>query len=384
MQSIFTAPRLHYQPNASPVVEYRIVRSFASTPHKKRIRDTPDNLIPTTALTQGPLLPLSVLLEQPWPSEPRYLAALNPHPFDFRVSFRPDTHTYIVAYSNSDKLPPEFNLSVSSWYKLYFPPFNEDQVIKKMRQGKNWITKAKAKGYLQMNDEQIKNKWKVNRDTAKRQGTFYHLLLENHCNGNFDLTKYSHLAPIRQYIQWRREYFDLYFEEFRTEMRFYSSPDLRIVGTPDLIAIRKNHPPPEYTGGVLTLSIFDWKFVHELKRENPYENGFGPCKSLPNANMFHFFVQLNSYAWELVTFYGEWEYKGKHYTKVEVEFLKIVVFHDFNEGDKYIMVDALKIPHIIDAMIEERRIQLAQQIREYHATGKLPNVPQKQDQEESC
>src|SRR6185503_13359901 len=125
--------RSEYNPDAPIVIEYAYITPAHPITPKKRIRDTHDNVNIPTPMSRGPLLPLSVLIQQPWPSEPTFLAAMNPHPFDWRVKFNADTHTYIVTYSHNDPYPSELNLSVSTWVKQQFPEFNEDKVIGRMR-----------------------------------------------------------------------------------------------------------------------------------------------------------------------------------------------------------------------------------------------------------
>ncbi len=333
------------------VIEYEIVSNIS----KKR--SSPILLQKTEKLKQN--CELEELIEQEWPPEPTYLQALNSHPFDWRVKFNPELHLYYVFYDQEGKHVSQHNLSASTWAKKYFDHFDDDQIINDMMKSKKWNTNQNK--YKGMSKQQIKDKWKEDNEKGSRKGTFYHLLLENHCNG-YDLanSKYSHLIPIQQYLKWRKDYFDIHFKEFRTEIRFHSSIDLRIVGTADLIAIRKNHPPPSETGGCLTLSIFDWKNTKDLKMKDDYKNkvGTGPCAGVPDCNYGHYCIQQNIYKWMLTRFYNNWTYNGLKYTSVKVEMMRLIIIHENNAGGKVLEVDVPDMSDIIETMVIERRKEL--------------------------
>jgi len=55
--------------------------------------------------------------------------------------------------------------------------------------------------------------------------------------------------------------------------------------------------------------------------------GTGPCASVPNANFFHYSLQLNVYKYILENFYQGIDYEGKVYEEVDVASMYIVVFH---------------------------------------------------------
>lgn len=372
-----------YNPDAPVVIEYYIM-----APQQNGVKKTAPNLALTLSTTtdehdspshrstlysplkrrapyefssNGPFLPLQTLLKIDKPSEPKYLAALHPHPLDSRIKFYPP-HIYVVDYNEEphSRYPPEFNLSASTWAKNQFPEFREDEVIERMIKLKSTTYMTHYRG---MGPEEIKKKW----GEASEQGIFYHLLFENHCNKTIDLarSKYAHLKPVQQYLKWRRNHFDNEFEEFRTEIRLSSNPELRIVGTADLLAVRKNHPPPHLTNGVLTLSIFDWKNKYNFKRDNLFEKGFGPCRKMGNCNASKDFIQLNIYAWLLTTFYSGWKYNGYFYNKVSIEFMKLVIVHDLIFSDEAIVCDVPNLSYIIKEMVKERKIALQKMKIEY-------------------
>ncbi len=341
------------------VIEYKIIGSTS----KKRQCPT---ITTTTIINEQKQETEDDLIKQEWPSEPTFLQALNSHPFDWRVKFNPELHVYYTFYEESGSHTSQFNLSASGFYKQYFRPFNNDEILDNYKFPGGKCSNPKYKGLTR---QDIKDKWKSDADKGAHKGTFYHLLLENHCNQfNLAESKYANLIPIQQYLTWRKDIFDPEFKEFRTEMRFHSPIDLRIVGTADLIAIRRNHPPPEETNGVLTLSIFDWKNTKDLKKIDTFHNpplyGLGPCSGIPDCNFGHYCIQQNIYKWLLETYYKCWTYNGLKYTSVKVEFMKLIIIHENNKDNKVQEEEVPDYSDIIAKMVLERRKNLKKLMEE--------------------
>jgi hypothetical protein len=303
---------------------------------------------------------LEELMEEPWPPEPTFLQAKNPHPLDWAIKFVEDSHTYYVAYENNNCHTSEFNISVSEFVHQFFPVFDPDSQLDYMRE--NW--KFYQNFYHDMTNNDIKKSWDDIREKASRQGRFYHLLLESACNGlDLSQSKYKHLVPVKQYLRWRKEFFDPYFEEFRTEFRMHSSSDLRIVGTADLIAVRKNHLPPSKTNGTLHLIIFDWKNTKNLQRTSKKRKfGFGPCSQLSDCNFYHYSCQQNLYKYLLETFYPTWYYNGHMYTSVKVDFMQLIVIHDNHIPNEAHAVHIPDLTNVTKQMIAIRRKDLAEKM----------------------
>jgi len=342
-------PPTNFQPNELVVIE------FASSQPKVTTVDTEDKK--ETPLVKSTL---EELIQQEWLPDPTYLQARNPHPYDWRVKFYAKDHVYSVAYSdNCADFSTEFNCSVSEFVHKFFPPFDPKERIQNMKRGRNWNTEKSP--YRGMSDDDILKSW----EHASTQGTFYHSLFENHCNG-YDLanSKYNHLVPVKQYLKWRQEFFDKHFVEFRTEFRMHSSSDLRLVGTADLIAIRKDHGTPEETGGILTISIFDWKNTKNLSMYDSRGTcGYGPCSKMSHCNYSHYCLQQNAYAYLFMHFYNNWTYNGRKYTRVQVEMMKLVVLHDNNINNEANMVDIPDYFFILEQMIDIRRKEVQEFIQ---------------------
>jgi hypothetical protein len=69
--------------------------------------------------------------------------------------------------------------------------------------------------------------------------------------------------------------------------------------------------------------IYDWKRSKEIKKENSFGTGFGPVSHLPDANYWHYTLQLNVYRWFLETYYG-----------LKISDMYIVIMHPNNDTYK--------------------------------------------------
>jgi hypothetical protein len=198
-------------------------------------------------------------------------------------------------------------------------------VIQKMRRSKNWPSSK----YYGMTGAAIRAQWEANGRRASARGTQLHFLLECHNNG-YDLqgSVYNELPDVQAYFRWRSEFFEAgNLVPFRTELRMRTGGDTRLTGTADLLAVARDHPPPERTQGCLTLHLIDWKFSRCITRTNDFERGSGPCRALENCNYAQYLLQQNLYQWMLETFYGTWSYGGHTYTSVRVGSKHLAVFH---------------------------------------------------------
>ena len=188
-----------------------------------------------------------------------------------------------------------------------------------------------------MTDDEIKEGWRNNANTASAQGTWFHGVLERHMNGeNIDDAPYAHLTPLRQFIKWRDTEFVGKLVPFRTELRFRSDAQLKLTGTKKI-------------------SFSNW-----------FEMGVGLCSALDNCNYSHYFLQQNIYKWLLETYYSRWTWKGGVYTSVQVDSMQLCVFHQNHDSDTGLQIDIPCDTKLIEAMMEKRR---------EHVVGELPVEP---------
>lgn len=284
--------------------------------------------------------------------DPVHLANYTPHPLDDCVTFVEDTHTYGIQYVHGGPFFETDIVSTSGFVHQYFGHFDADVVIPKMRRGRNFATSK----YAGMTNAAIKASWEANGARASQRGTLLHFLLECHMNG-FDLESsvYAGLEDVQSYFRWRREYFDpAGLVPFRTELRFSTGPDLKLTGTADLLAIRDDHPGPEETQGVLSLSLIDWKFSKGVQHTNRFGRGTGPCHGLPDCNGTHYGLQQNIYRWFIETYHTDWVWRGQTYTSVKIIDMHLAIFHR-NHGPSGLFMPLDDLSSVVYDMLDERR-----------------------------
>jgi hypothetical protein len=92
-----------------------------------------------------------------------------------------------------------------------------------------------------------------------------------------------------------------------------------------------------------TFAIYDWKRAKEMKMENPFSNGYGPAKDLPDCNYWHYTLQLNVYRWLLEKHYG-----------LKISEMALVVLHPNNNNYKRFKLNRLE--EEVEEMMECRRL----------------------------
>lgn len=285
--------------------------------------------------------------------EPDSLSLTTPHIKDTSIQFEEEAHVYRCQFEIDAPFEDNNILSTSGIVHKHFPHFNADNVIHKMMKSRNWYRSK----YHGMTAREIKTMWNDNGRIASERGTLLHFLLECHNNG-YDLKQsiYANLPDIKAYFKWREIYFDAKnLIPFRTEMRMRTGRDLRVTGTADLLAIKNDHPPPSDTDGVLTLHMIDWKFSKGIQKDNKYENGSGPCTTLPNCNYSHYLLQQNLYKWLLETYYNDWTWRTYTYTQVNIVSKHLAIFHKNHGEDGYLYMPLPDCPKIIKGMMDHRK-----------------------------
>lgn len=270
----------------------------------------------------------------------------NPLPvFDDFIAFDDVKHVYYLrqeVHIGDDSLAAQFSrvfVSSTGFIHSFFPHFDADEVIRKMRKGRNWNPQNK---YWGMTDEEIKAGWEKNRDEAARAGTRMHELIEWFYEYP-DFVTEAHLEymasafempELLQFLNFHRtEVLPRGWQPFRTELRAFSRKH-NLAGSVDMIYIT-----PEGK-----LVVVDWKRSKEIKRQNRFRKGCGPLQHLDDCNFVHYSLQLNLYDWMLKT-----------YLQMPVEALYLAVFHP-NQRD-YQMIAVPPMQMEISAMLEQRFVE---------------------------
>lgn len=256
---------------------------------------------------------------QPWMS----LGRIHRHPRDNDIHFDEPTHVYTIQGQSKGWI------SCTGFLHSFFPHFDADNVIKKMMRSPKW---PQSKWYG-MSPQAIKAAWNANGREASEAGTAMHLGIEMVMNGAEEC-----VAPeVKPTSEWR--YFQSYWkkdseiwEPWRTEWEVWDK-EIKLAGSIDMVYRNKKDG---------TFAIYDWKRAKEMKMENSYGSGFGPVKHLPDANYWHYTLQLNVYRWIL----------EKHYN-LKISEMALVVLHPNNNSYKKYVLNRLEDE--VEGMIEARR-----------------------------
>jgi ATP-dependent exoDNAse (exonuclease V) beta subunit len=223
------------------------------------------------------------------------LNVLYAHPRDTGISFYDPTHTYTLVSNPSLKLT-----SVTTVVKKWFPVFDADKILDRMKQQGRFIPK-----YGDVTAEQVKQEWKECGIKASQKGTRLHAFIEHFMNGEFG-TDDTLAVEIGYFYQFYNT-LDSQYSPYRTEWVVYDEA-LAIAGSIDMVFKK--------TDG--TFAIFDWKCSKQIKYSSP-EHGIGVMRSLANCNANHYFIQLNMYKYLI----------EKHYGLVISE-MRLVILHESN------------------------------------------------------
>jgi hypothetical protein len=256
---------------------------------------------------------------QPWMS----LGRKHRHERDNLIHFDEPTHVYTVKGDSRGWI------SCTGFLHSFFPHADTDEIITKMMKGKNWL---ESKWYG-MTREQIKQTWKDMGKEASEAGTAMHLGIEQVMNG----AEEEVVPEVKETKEW--EYFWKYWnkdveiwEPWRTEWEVWDE-ELKLAGSIDMVYRNKQDG---------TFAIYDWKRAKEMKLDNPFSNGYGPAKELPDSNYWHYTLQLNVYRWLL----------EKHYN-LKISEMALVVLHPNNKSYKRFKLNRLE--EEVEEMMECRR-----------------------------
>jgi ATP-dependent exoDNAse (exonuclease V) beta subunit len=255
-----------------------------------------------------------------------YLAKLNPHERDERITFDEPTHTYTIDGDSN-------YTSVTTWNHSHFEHFDADKIIYNMMKSSNW---TKSKYYGKTPDE-IKKMWDNNRDQAASAGTKMHYDIEcyyNECSNENDSIEYSYF---RNFLL---RFPDL--KPYRTEMTVFHE-ELKLAGSIDMIF--------ENPDG--TLLIYDWKRCREIVKTSGF-NKFSTnevISHLPDTNYWHYCLQLNTYKAILESKYDK-----------KVVGLYLVCLHPENKNNNFQRIEVIDLQKEVKDLFEQRKKKLDNKI----------------------
>jgi len=262
--------------------------------------------------------------------EPTYLANLNAHPRDKYIFFDEPTHIYTVVNPETGEADSNYT-SVTTVNHSYFPEFNEEEVLKKMRKS----PKFPFSEYANDTDEEIKVKWQEIKDEACDQGTEMHYRIECFYN-NMGLKNSKD-------FELEMKYFAMFYNDhkhlipYRTEWRLYDT-DLKIAGSIDMIFKDPNGKSDE-------LVMYDWKRCKKIEHTNPFGWGKYKCiEHLPDSNYWHYCLQLNTYKYMIEKHYG-----------MKVTEMYIISMHPNNENKSYLKYEIKDLSKELEELMRIRR-----------------------------
>ena len=195
---------------------------------------------------------------------------LNRHERDRRLQFIPGPHIYLL-----DNCP--LTISVSTFVKLFFTPFEAEL----------WASiKAPSLG---MAESDVIKMWKRKGEDAAMLGIELHTEIENFLISKNDNSKEPEF----------QQFLNLYnmnlveLTPYRSEWSIFDE-NFNLTGTTDIVFKKPDG----------SFSIYDWKRSKEIRKENRFSRGLGPCSYLPDCNYIHYSLQLNIYRRILIKCYS--------------------------------------------------------------------------------
>ena len=275
------------------------------------------------------------------------LSKKNNHPRDNNIQFEDVGHKYTILTDSSSKYT-----SVTTWNHTHFPKFDADKVIDSMMKGENWKEGHK---YWGLTKAEIKKLWFNNGQSVAQSGTNMHFDIECFMNNPNVRYPYTHKRLLANYdksvqspdtsspsLEWQyflnfaRDHID--FKPFRTEWLIYDE-ELKLAGSIDMV----------YENPDGTLMIYDWKRSKDITKINTF-NRYALTECLakyPDANFWHYALQLNTYKAILEKNYGK-----------KVTHLALVRLHPDAEEKTYEVLDVPDMSSEIAQLFELRKMEI--------------------------
>jgi ATP-dependent exoDNAse (exonuclease V) beta subunit len=266
-----------------------------------------------------------------------FLKKQNLHVRDTNIVFFEIGHKYMILTD-----PDSVYTSVTRLIHSLFPKFDADNVISKIKNGKNWNETNK---YWGKTDKEIKNDWSNNGKESARLGTLLHENIEKFMNfGTNDSSQISILKSNKyknndndpspewdMFKKFVKDYHNLI--PYRTEWLIYDEK-LKLAGSIDMV----------YKNDDGSVSIYDWKRCKEIKYDTEWnEMASKKCiKHLPNTNYWHYSLQLNIYRKLLERNYG-----------LKVKELFLIQLHRENNENSYEKHEVIIFDKEIEELFEE-------------------------------
>lgn len=292
--------------------------------------------------------------------KPTYLATVNPHPFDERISFEELTHTYTIDGDSS-------YTSVTTFLHHNFPAFEAEKVVKsllgEMREfnGRQYPNKCKYRSQAIANIQEknpeltLEKATELLNDTSSEEykteskaiikqwdnnsssGTQTHADIENFYN---QITVENDTIEFEYFKKFNADFQKEHpnYRPYRTEWTVFYK-ELKLAGSIDMVY-------ENIEDG--TLMIYDWKRVKSIDYEAfGDQTGTAEClKDTPNANFWHYSLQLNTYKAIIESQYGK-------------RVTKLVLVRLYPTAPSYELHECFGMQDKVKHLFEERRQELS-------------------------
>lgn len=280
-------------------------------------------------------------MEQPTDNK---LAILNAHERDVHIKFQDEGHLYFIDGDSSN------TISVTTIIHKYFEDFNKKFAIRNIFKSSKYLNDPKYL-YYKLSEQDILDMWAKTGLESQILGTKLHRDIElyyNSClvdNNNIEYTYFKNF--VRNEPQ---------FEIYRTEWSIYHE-EARITGNIDAV----------FKGPNNSFYLCDWKRSKEIKKSSDTK-GRLPLEHIPNANYYHYSLQLNMYKYIL---------EHKYDTIISGMFL--IILHPNNSDYVKITINTMEkeIQAIVDARVMEISLIPCRYICEKN--NEIPHVEKQPD-----
>lgn len=293
-------------------------------------------------------------------SKPIYLANLNHHPMDDRISFEEESHIYTIDGDTSFT-------SVTTFVHHHFPRFNPELAIAKLLspiksyRGKTSPNKNKYREKAIQNikeenplltaqealDALNDNTSKEYKEECGKIAKEWQQTSTSGTQTHADIEYFYNQLPIENISQeyahfqeFNRDFMAKYptYRPYRTEWTVFYK-ELKLAGSIDMIYENTEDG---------TLMIYDWKRVKEIKYE-AYENEIATntvLGDMPNSNFWHYSLQLNTYKAIIEAQYGK-------------KVTKLVLVRLYPDAPTYELHECVDLQREVSILFDNRRNEIS-------------------------
>jgi ATP-dependent exoDNAse (exonuclease V) beta subunit len=232
---------------------------------------------------------------------PFSLSQQNPHPRDIHIHFEEGSHTYTI--QGVDGITPETVFtSVTTLVHQQFEQFDAKKMIAAMmRNQKKWNDPVANAKYYGKTAKEIEQSWATAGQEAATAGTQMHYKIECFYNNIRSPLDDAATPEFAYFLKFNEEHVaceGAILRPYRTEWTVFHE-EARIAGSIDMVYELTEHPD--------TLVIYDWKRCREITKTNRAGKfaTHPAIEHIPDANYWHYALQLNIYKYILQTKYGK-------------------------------------------------------------------------------